>query len=359
METNTEKRFAWLDTVRILASFLVILSHFAYFFNFDRLRIIRNYIAEPTGNIGVFLFFAISGYLVSHSLAKGGGIARFYKSKIVHIWLPFVTSYFFLSFLFIGLSVLRPEFIQQTPLGYVFLTGGDYGKFLFGLIPLEGLYSKAYWFVGEWFIGTLVTLYIISPILNEAAKRRPLVMLIFFTVLAIGVFFVAREELRFPFWFFLSRIPEFYLGMLLYLYRDWISIHFEYVFRSAFLVMVSVFAVRVFLSEDPFFGNRFVPSNPSSFLFSFPAIVFIFMLCEKVNNRWDLSKFNEYSEISYSFMLIQHVVLNVYFAYIQVKDLSKFGVLVSFLLVLGVTVYLAKKITAVYKPVEERLLRKK
>lgn len=88
-------RFEWLDTVRVLAAALVLISHFCYYFSFERLHFINNYFAGSTGRIGVCLFFAISGYLVSHSLEKiiisfaftGSSLFTSYSRIFLLIWL--------------------------------------------------------------------------------------------------------------------------------------------------------------------------------------------------------------------------------------------------------------------------------
>ena len=55
-----------IDTLRVVSSILVILSHYAYKFDFERLYFIYKYLAGFSGRIGVVIFFAISGYLASN-----------------------------------------------------------------------------------------------------------------------------------------------------------------------------------------------------------------------------------------------------------------------------------------------------
>ena len=65
-----------------------------------------------------------------------------------------------------------------------------------------------------------------------------------------------------------------------------------------------------------------------------------------------------YSKKTYTFMLIQHIVINTFMWNFEEQNFSKFGVLMFLLLDLGVTMYLAGKITSLYKPVENFLLHK-
>ena len=309
------------------------------------------------------LFFAISGYLVSHSLAKNSGLWSFYKSKLVRISLPYATAYLFLSFLLLGISFLRPDFFNLTPFHRVFFIGGSYWDFLAGLIPLDSylnhflLHWGGYWFVGEWFIGTLVSMYAISPILYGLAKRFPVVTFFALLAVSIGIYEQAESWWQHGFWFFLVRTPEFYMGILLHLYREKIAVRRDMLFGSAFVLMVIVCVANFVFYHQSFLADRFLPMTPRSFWFSIPMIVFLFDLFERVNEWRDISLFNQFSKISYTFMLIQHVVINTFFWQFKVESLSKLGVLVGFFVVLLATIYFAKKITNLYKPVEEWLLK--
>ncbi len=300
---------------------------------------------------------------MSHSLAKGGGLWGFYKSKLIRICLPYAAAYLFLSFLLLGLSFLRPDFFNLTPFHRVFFVGGSYREFLTGLIPLDGylnqflLHWGGYWFVGEWFIGTLVSMYAISPILYGLAKRFPVMTFFALLAVSIGIYEQAESWWQHGFWFFLVRTPEFYVGILLHLYREKFAIRRDVMFWSAFALMLMVGVADFIFYYQPFLADRFLPANPRSFCFSVPMIVFLFGLFERVNEWRDISLFNQFSKISYTFMLIQHVVINTFFWQFKIESLSKLGAFVGLFVVLSATIYLAKRITNLYKPVEEWLLK--
>ena len=124
---------------------------------------------------------------------------------------------------------------------------------------------------------------------------------------------------------------------------------------TAWTLVIWLFSI--FRFDQAFLADRFIPMEPRSFIFSLPMIAFIFALFARLNERWDLSFFNRFSKISYTFMLIQHVVINTFFWQYKVTDFSMLGALLGLLAVLAVTVYLSNKITAVYKPVEEWIMR--
>ena len=341
----------------------MIVSHFAYYFPFERLHLINDYLAGSTGRIGVCLFFAISGYLVSHSLEKNSSLLRFYWFKFVHIVLPFISSYFALSGLFIGLAFLRPDFLQQTPISHVLFIGGDYKAFLLGVFPIDVhlgqfLQMPSYWFVGEWFIGTVVSLYIISPFLFCLAKKIPVLSMAGMIILSVIIYEQMDNWWNHGFWFFLVRMPEFYIGILLHMYRQELASNKERWMWVTFLLVTIVVMVDMVIYAHPMIADRFIPLKPRSFLFSFPMIIFVFLGSEWVNRQLDLQWVNEYSKKTYTFMLIQHVVINTFMWNFDEQNFSKLGVLVSFVFIFVTTVYLAGKITGFYKPIENFLLHK-
>lgn len=347
----------------MVAAVLVLISHFAYNFNFERLHFVNDYFAGSTGRIGVCLFFAISGYLVSHSLEKNSNLLRFYWFKFVHIVLPYVASYLALSALFIGFSFLRPDFLHMTPLSHVLFVGGDYKAFFLGLLPIDGylnlyLHLPGYWFVGEWFIGTVVSLYLISPLLFWLAKKVPIVSMVVMLVLSVLIYEHASHWPIHGFWFFLVRLPEFYIGLLLHMYRKRVLDKAHCWIWASFLLMSMVGVADMMMYAHPMIADRFIPLKPRSFLFSLPMIVFVFLGSPWLNRCFDLHWFNEYSKKTYTFMLIQHIVINTFMWNFEEQNFSKFGVLMFLLLDLGVTMYLAGKITSLYKPVENFLLHK-
>ena len=124
------------------------------------------------------------------------------------------------------------------------------------------------------------------------------------------------------------------------------------------MLMAVVGIFDMMLYSYPFIGDRFIPLKPRSFLFTIPMIVIVFLGSQYLNRLFQLHTINEYSQKTYVFMLIQHIVINTFMWNFEEQNLSKLGVLVSLLLVFGMTMYLSGKIVSVYKPIEDRLLHK-
>lgn len=77
------KKYSYLDSIRIIAVLFVFISHYAMFFNFERLDWVYNIFF---GNrIGVFLFLVVSGFLAMNSLTNSNNILEFYKKDLLEL----------------------------------------------------------------------------------------------------------------------------------------------------------------------------------------------------------------------------------------------------------------------------------
>lgn len=113
------------------------------------------------GNIGVFLFFALSGYLIVGSLERASDIWSFYKRKLIRVVIPFTVCFFVLGLALMMLGLLQTSIAELSPfyrasynsrisLGMIIsMFPVDVNLIKFLDLPLE-------WFVGEWFMSVLL-----------------------------------------------------------------------------------------------------------------------------------------------------------------------------------------------------------
>lgn len=231
-QRDTVPRTEWLDTLRILASFLVILSHYAYFFLNTAQHNFGYHMAGSTGRLGVALFFAISGYLACHSLDRiryftMPAVGRFYYKKLVRILIPWWAAMFVMGGLVVVLSLMNRQFLQISTLATAIFAGISYNKLLVSLFPVDMTFVLSpvggYWLIGEWFIGTVLLLYLISPFLYILSRKFWIwgfVMAILMSIISYKLMFA---QIYHGFWFFTARIPEFLLGMILFHHRNLFS----------------------------------------------------------------------------------------------------------------------------------------
>lgn len=357
-----DTRQYYIDTIRVIAAVTVAISHYAWNFSKTDSVFFFNYFAG-LGHIGVVLFFAISGYLVSNSLDKRRGLIYFFKDKLVRIFLPFMATYVIISIIFILLGIIKSEFFNLTPLSRIMYVGVDYLSFILGFFPVDNniikyFNLKFYWFVGEWFIGTLCILYIISPILDYFVKRKPRVIFLGSLIISVTIYIYGYNMLMHGWWFAFARLPEFLIGMLFYENRDWIFYNEKKIIKLTFLWLLMVCSISIYIYDYPIFIDRWLPLTPRSFLVSLPLTICTFCLLKKANEIYNLKFLNDYSKISYVFMLLQHIVINIFCKFIEIERLSGIGISILLVLIFLVTVYLSKYIKNCYSPLEKYLMNK-
>lgn len=228
---ESQKKVAALNTVRVFAAFTVILSHYAWLDQFANSQADIYFAFAGIGGLGVILFFAISGYLASNSLSRSKNILEFYRRKLIRIIIPFSTAYLVLGASFILLGIVEPSLVQRSPFFNFFYGDRNYLGMLLSLIPVDVTLIKhfnlqIYWFVGEWFVATIIYMYFIAPLLDKILRYNFFFALILSLTVSIAAFYyfselgmITKNSTAFAI-IFIVRISEFLLGMAIFIYRE-------------------------------------------------------------------------------------------------------------------------------------------
>ena len=218
-----------------------------------------------------------------------------------------------------------------------FLYGGNPVKLLLTLFGLDGYFLYLipnYYLIGEWFLGAIVLLYAIYPVLLKAFNKSVRIT----TLLAFGLYatvFIpdlykidARCNL-------FSCLISFVLGMVLMKYRSiW---HKKAV---VFLVSLFVSVVIIFVKID------FIHENICNHLLAFSLFFVLSYIGELImKNKVCLKVFGELSGLSYAIFLIQHIVINFALKfYMPTNDLLAVCLLLA---IIAITIVFAKLLTLV------------
>lgn len=145
------------------------------------------------GFAGVEIFMFVSGFGLFYSLEKDHNIIHFYRKRIIRIFPTYYLIGFFDS-IFLSHDNLFTYLFRFTTIG--FWTGGVYY---------------------DWFIPSLVILYVLSPCLKLLIERRKFYILFIIATGTLGLayYFIDKENiLDRAHFFFLYRIPAFIFGMV-------------------------------------------------------------------------------------------------------------------------------------------------
>lgn len=366
---ESQKKVAALNTVRVFAAFTVILSHYAWLDQFANSQADIYFAFAGIGGLGVILFFAISGYLASNSLSRSKNILEFYRRKLIRIIIPFSTAYLVLGASFILLGIVEPSLVQRSPFFNFFYGDRNYLEMLLSLIPVDVTLIKhfdlqIYWFVGEWFVATIIYMYFIAPLLDKILRYNFFFALILSLTVSIAAFYyfselgmITKNSTAFAI-IFIVRIPEFLLGMAIFIYRDYIAKHRSAIKNFCLPILLTVTAYSLITVDNnqsiTFWGKIFV-ADPRWFIVSLPIIYLFFDFAKWLNEKFSasLEKFNSFSDISYMAMLIQHVIIYLFADSFDLQKMSTFGIWFIFALIVLTVIFVSKKIHDIYKPIEE------
>ncbi|MEG1270131.1 MAG: acyltransferase [Ruthenibacterium sp.] len=201
------ERIFYLDLIRAVAFFCIVTIHFNA--EVSQMFVLTNHVFSNhvlgsiyLGDFGVSLFFMISGAALMYVNGETcKPLKTFYwkrfKSLYPMFWLAWIIA-------FCTLFMINKSINDGAQLWTILLTvlGMDGYTFVLGAAPF------GYYILGEWFLGCIVLLYLIYPLLSYMLNKKPWLTCIFF----LGVYII----LSFYFMgiFFLLRIPEMLFGML-------------------------------------------------------------------------------------------------------------------------------------------------
>jgi surface polysaccharide O-acyltransferase-like enzyme len=159
--TKTEiTHYYWIDLIRVVAVFQVVLVHLSYVIFFKEKLFSPNWVAanfyDSFSRMGVPLFFMVSGYLL---LGKSEPISDFFRKRFVKVGIP--TLFWTVFYLLWSVDAY---------------SDGTMSPLAIALSMLKAMY------IGDveihlWFLYILIGIYLVVPILRvfvSAASRRDL-----------------------------------------------------------------------------------------------------------------------------------------------------------------------------------------
>lgn len=165
-----KERLRGLDFIRILSTAGIIVIHVYLYLSdkgntqFNVLLVTENY---SVGNVIVMLFFILSGASVYYTTRGSFKILDFYKKRWLALFPMFYIAFAFFYF--------RNVLLYRSP-----FYGGNPVKLLFSLAGMDGYFSyrvSTYYILGEWFLGALIILYLIYPLVLACFQKQALLTL--------------------------------------------------------------------------------------------------------------------------------------------------------------------------------------
>lgn len=172
----------------------------------------------PAIGVGLFLMLSGGGLMMSSKKKADFSVKNFYKGRFMRILIPFYISYILYSIYLFLIGFEFPVYfesltgVKPSPLCFIFTLLGMDGYLSIFNIPTFTL------MLGEWFLGCLIPMYIVFPLLRKCILKNRNLTLIIATVYYI----IALATYKYMPWAevpsynnFTIKIYDFILGMFL------------------------------------------------------------------------------------------------------------------------------------------------
>ena len=291
-----KERLFYLDFIRAIAVIIILLTHYnARFTEWYMLpampekAILGLYPFNLyIGDLGVSLFFIISGAALMYVYQKKCSIKEFYTKRFLSIYPMFWIAYF-VAFLYLFCQ-LKHIVNPDVPKINILLTIFGMDGYLSGVFP-------NFYILGEWFLGCIILLYLIFPLLRKLLTTYPKTFCIGIVLLYIPFTFYNIVPMFPSSKILFVRFPEFVFGMLFVLYikrsRIWMA-------AAGILILI--------------LNTIFKPELPVSFQTTYIGIS-VFLILVLISYLADTailqSICKSISKYSYAIFLTHHIILSL------------------------------------------------
>lgn len=306
-----KKRLFYLDFIRVLSVFIIILTHFINpYLASSGLRLINVPFGIYIGSLGVSLFLMISGTALTITYRRPLSLRRFYKKRFLSIYPMFWMAWLLgtlLTFLMYGWWINR----------------GPAWSFLLTFSAMDGLAralgAPTMYLLGEWFLGFIVLFYAIFPLLLWGVQKHPYITAVVVFVI-YGISFATVSVVK-PSWEIMVllplRLPELAFGIYFATYvrrlRGWILVP-----------TVVVLAVSEAFPDE-------IPEAVAVPLVGISVFLILAYLAKFLD--WDFIRVptQVLSKYSYAVFLVHHQVILAEFYFLPTKTMSHAELAIMFL----------------------------
>lgn len=297
------ERIFYLDFIRAIATISIILTHFNAVYLYlsppmPEKAVITTVVANIyIGDFGVSLFFIISGAALMYVYQEKSDLKEYFKKRFLSIYPMFWLAYIVV---FVFYIITNVPILSQAPLW----------KMIFTIIGFDGYLmdtTSTFYILGEWFLGCIILMYIIFPILKKCVLNYPKLtafLVVFMSVLSIYFNPTSFQTVKILF----VRLPEFALGMYFICYIKKVKLPLFFV-SLIIIILNTIISPQINTSvQTTYIGT-----------FSFFILVFLSQYIQSLKIRKICSIISKYS---YAVFLVHHVIIAKITSYFNLLTIS-------------------------------------
>lgn len=300
-----KERLFYLDFVRAIAAISIVITHFnARYLYLNPPMPEKAVITTTVSNIyigawGVSLFFIISGAALMYVYEEKCELKVFYKKRFLNIYPMFWIAYFFAFCYLFYTNKMVPG------------VGAPKVNFLFTILGFDGLLAEnipTFYILGEWFLGAIILMYLIFPILRSGINKRPLltwiIILILYGWMIVGYHYNFNSSK-----IILTRLPEIVFGMCFV--KNKAKVNWKIAVTSIVLLIANS-VIKPEWSMD--LQTTYVG------ILSFLFLVYVSYF---VKEKWSHAFCGLVSKYSYAIFLVHHVIIAKMMSTFDLGSMSK------------------------------------
>lgn len=316
-----KERLFYLDFVRAVAAISIIMTHFnARYLYLSPPAPEKAIITTTVSNIyigswGVSLFFIISGAALMYVYEERCDWKRFYQKRFFSIYPMFWLAYSF-AFLYLFYVNKAVPAAGETPKMNI----------IFSILGFDGLLVEnfpMFYILGEWFLGVIILMYLLFPLLRKLILQYPAaagigIMLIYVWMVFFYDYNFSTGKIIF------TRLPEICFGMYFVRLRKRVDAKLA---AGAFVILIL----------NAVFKPSWYPNLQTTYVGIASFLVLVY-LSYHFNNLIINKICSIISKYSYAIFLVHHVIIARMMASF---DLANIPVLYSYILFIAVCVVIA------------------
>lgn len=311
-----KERLFYLDFIRAIATILILMTHFnaVYIYSYpqslDKAVITCYPFNIYIGGLGVALFFIISGASLMYVYSDKLEIKTFFKKRFLSLF----PLFWFCYVIFFAWQFWQMKGIPAgVPKINMLLTIIGFDGYLAGL----GVPVATFYILGEWFLGAIILLYLVFPLLRIGVKRHPIITGIIIVILYILGTFVYQGPLN-KGAIIINRIPELAFGM--YFVEYWKKI-------SPIVFIISILVLIQNTISHPAWSETLQTTYVG--IAAFCVLVFI---AQFIKWEWLQNICRIIGKYSYAVFLVHHVLIYKITATFDMANISRTNSYLLFLL---------------------------
>ncbi|MBR1622925.1 MAG: acyltransferase [Pseudobutyrivibrio sp.] len=302
MQNSKNVKYRAMNWMRVMAFLFIIVYHFMVEleqkgnYSFDSSLIYYSNSNLHIAIIGVSLFFMISGAGLMLSSMRKWDIKDFYRRRFTKLLIPF---YIVELFTLVASFAIKQEWIAYFP----FISKG---KAILNLFAMDGYFEQYFptfsLHVGEWFLGALIMLYAIFPLLRFCMEKNRYLTMIAATAYYL-IIIIGNLSTISPWTNVFVKAYDFVLGMFLIVEipRAMEKKNIRIILRILSAILILAGLVYQPVLPTPYTINNLVYAL---------AIFILFFSLENDREARNIDKvIDSICAISYEIFLVHHIII--------------------------------------------------